>query len=179
MVNIPIPGGASNALIDSTTMYVVGQQPQTVRRQTLFGGNLTVVNLANNTAGSPVAISDGQPGAMSRMIEADDNTLWIAMTGLHHWRALRNQSCQRLRLPDDVQHVHEKGRRCWSPTSATLPALPRLRACTRSTRPRVGRCTSTPLPTAHRSTTNIVTVTGTAYDVAYMDAITDTNNTVY
>ena len=24
-----------------------------------------------------------------------------------------------------------------------------------------------------------VTVTGTAYDVAYMDAITDTNNTVY
>jgi hypothetical protein len=24
-----------------------------------------------------------------------------------------------------------------------------------------------------------VTVTGTAYDVAYMDAVTDTNNTVY
>ena len=28
MVNIPIPGGASNALVDSSTMYVVGQQPQ-------------------------------------------------------------------------------------------------------------------------------------------------------
>ncbi len=81
MVNIPIPGGASNALVDSTTMYVVGQQPQVIQGQTLFAGNLTVVNLTNNTAGSPVAISDGQPGAISRMIEADDNTLWIAMTG--------------------------------------------------------------------------------------------------
>ena len=51
MVNIPIPGGASNALVDtSPTMYVVGQQPQVIDGQTLFAGNLTVVNLANNTA---------------------------------------------------------------------------------------------------------------------------------
>ena len=28
---IPIPGGASNALVDTSTMYVVGQQPQQVR----------------------------------------------------------------------------------------------------------------------------------------------------
>ncbi len=40
-----------------------------------------MVNLANNTAGGPIAISDGQPGAISRMIEADDNTLWIGMNG--------------------------------------------------------------------------------------------------
>ena len=82
MVNIPIPGGASNALVDTATtnqMYVIGQAPQVIDGQTLFGGNLTVVNLSNNTASSPVAISDGQPGALSRMIEADDNTLWIGM----------------------------------------------------------------------------------------------------
>ncbi len=78
---IPIPGGASNALVDSSTMYVVGQRPQLVQGQTLFGGNLTVVNLDTNTVSSSVSISDGQPGASSRMIEADDNTLWIAMTG--------------------------------------------------------------------------------------------------
>ena len=53
---------------------------RSINGQTLFGGNLTVVNLANNTAATRVAISDGQPGATSRMIEADDNTLWIAMT---------------------------------------------------------------------------------------------------
>ena len=53
MANIPIPGGASNALVDTTTMYVVGQQPQSIQGQTLFAGNLTVVNLANNTARQP------------------------------------------------------------------------------------------------------------------------------
>ncbi|MGP8253814.1 MAG: hypothetical protein ACLQHF_17430 [Terracidiphilus sp.] len=81
MTTVSIPGGASNALVDTTTMYVVGQQPQAVNGLTLFGGHLTVVDLANNTASTPVAISDGQPGSTSRIIEADDNTLWIAMTG--------------------------------------------------------------------------------------------------
>jgi len=61
-------------------MYVVGQQPQLVQGQTLFAGKLTVVNLSNSTASSSIAISDGTPGAMSRMLLADDNTLWIAMT---------------------------------------------------------------------------------------------------
>ena len=46
-------------------MYVVGQQPQP---DGLFTGNLTVVNLSSNTAASPTSISDGQPGAVSRMI---------------------------------------------------------------------------------------------------------------
>ena len=31
MVNIPTPGGASNALVDTTTLYVVGQQPHSSR----------------------------------------------------------------------------------------------------------------------------------------------------
>ena len=61
-------------------MWVVGQKPQSINGQTLFGGNLTVVNLANNTISSSAAVSDGQPGAMSRILQADDNTLWIAMT---------------------------------------------------------------------------------------------------
>ena len=61
-------------------MYVVGQQPQLVQGQTLFAGNLTIVNLASFTAGNSIPISDGEPGANSRMLEADDNTLWIAMS---------------------------------------------------------------------------------------------------
>ena len=71
-------------------MYVVGQQPQLVQGQTLFGGNLTVVNLSQrirSPARSPSAMA--QPGATSRMIEADDNTLWIAMTGAPTARATR------------------------------------------------------------------------------------------
>jgi len=58
--NIPVLGGASNALINSQIMYVMGQQLQS---DGLFGGKLTVVNLADNTAGSPISISDSAPAA--------------------------------------------------------------------------------------------------------------------
>jgi hypothetical protein len=178
MANIPVPGGASNALVDSTTMYVVGQQPQTINGQTLFGGNLTVVNLANNTAASPTAISDGQPGAMSRMLEADDNTLWIAMTGCTTGvRYATNPS---------------SGYGCLTMYNTSTNSVTMLE-------PYIGDATGIAAVTGlHKiytaeggqvyiySTVNgssidnqYVTVTGTAYDVAYMDAITDADNTVY
>jgi len=74
---INTPGGASNALLATSTLYVAGQQ---LKSDGLYGGNLTVVNLNTNTAGSPISISDGTPGGPSRMLLADDNTLWIGMT---------------------------------------------------------------------------------------------------
>jgi len=178
MVNIPIPGGASNALVDTSTMYVVGQQPRVIQGQTLFAGNLTVVNLGNNTAGSPVPISDGQPGAMSRMIEADDNTLWIGMTGCTTGvRYATNPS---------------SGYGCLTMYNTSTNKVVLLE-------PYIGDATGIAAVTGlHKiyaaeggqvyiySTTNgssidnqYVTVTGTAYDVAYMDAVTDTDNTVY
>ena len=61
-------------------MYVVGQQPQIIGGRRYFGGNLTVVNLANNTASARRLHQRRIPGGVSRMVEADDNTLWIAMT---------------------------------------------------------------------------------------------------
>ncbi len=181
MVNIPVPGGASNALIDANStnaMYVIGQAPQTINGQTLFGGNLTTLNLSNNTAGSPVAISDGQPGAMSRMIEADDNTLWIGMSG----------------CTTGVRYATNpaSGYGCltmYNTSSNTVTMI----------EPYIGNATGIAAVTGlHKiyaaeggqvyiySTTDgssldnqYVTVTGTAYDVAYMDAVTDTDNTVY
>jgi hypothetical protein len=178
MVNIAIPGGASNALVDGSTMYVVGQQPQTVNGQTLFGGNLTVVNMANNTAAAPTAISDGQPGAMSRLIEADDNTLWIGMTG----------------CTTGVRYAANPagGYGCLTMYNIATNKVTLLE-------PYIGDATGIAAVTGlHKiytaeggqvyiySTTDgssldnqYVTVTGTAYDVAYLDAITDADNTVY
>ncbi len=178
MVNIPIPSGASNALVDSSTMYVVGQQPQVVQGQTLFAGNLTVVNLSNNTAGAPVAISDGQPGATTRMIEADDNSLWIAMTG----------------CTTGVRYATNPsgGYGCLTMVNTSTNKVVLLE-------PYIGDATGiTAVTGLHKlyaaeggqvyiySTVDgssidnqYVTVTGTAYDVAYMDAITDGDNTVY
>ncbi len=178
MANIPIPGGASNALVDTSTMYVVGQEPQVIQGQALFAGNLTVVNLSNNTATSPVAISDGQPGATSRMIEADDNTLWIGMTG----------------CTTGVRYATNpaSGYGCLTMYNTASNTVVRLE-------PYIGDATGIAAVTGlHKiyaaeggqvyiySTTDgssidnqYVTVTGTAYDVAYMDGITDTDNTVY
>ncbi len=58
---IPVPGGASNALVDSSTLYVVGQQY--FASSGLFGGNLTVLDFSQSpvAVSSPISISDGVP----------------------------------------------------------------------------------------------------------------------
>jgi hypothetical protein len=176
---IAILGGASNALVDSSTLYIVGQQPQQVSGQTLFTGNLTVVNLSNNTVSSPVSISDGQPGAPSRMLEADNNTLWIAMT----------------KCNNGVRANTGQAYGCLTMVNIATPSAPVVTLL----EPYLGDATGiaavtglNKIYTAEGGQVYIfstvdgtaldnqyVTVTGTAYDVAYMDATTDANNTVY
>jgi hypothetical protein len=175
---VPIPGGASNALVDGTTMWVVGQKPQSINGQTLFGGNLTMVNLASNTASSSVTISDGQPGAMSRILEADDNTLWIAMTNCttgvryatnpssgYGCLTMYNTSANKVVLLEpyigDATGI------------AAVTGLHKLYAA------EGGQVYIYSTVDGSSINNEYVTVTGTAYDVAYMDAITDANNTVY
>jgi hypothetical protein len=175
---VPIPGGASNALVDSTTMYVVGQSPQLINGQTLFGGNLTVVNLASNTISSSTAISDGQPGTMNRILEGDDNTLWIAMTGCtngvrfatnsaggYGCLTMYNTATNKVTLIEpyigDATGI------------AAVTGLHKLYAA------EGGQVYIYSTVDGSSINNEFVTVTGTAYDVAYMDAITDADNTVY
>lgn len=68
---IPVPGGATMALADSTYLYVAGQS---LNGTGLLGGNLTLVNLSTGAVGSPISISDG---THTRMVFGDNNTLWI------------------------------------------------------------------------------------------------------
>jgi hypothetical protein len=177
---IAIPGGASNALVASTTLYVVGQKYMT---DGFWGGYLTVVNLSTNTVvpstGSvpnPVSISDGTPGAMSRMLLADDNTMWIGMTGCINGERANNS------LPYGCLTIFN--------TSTNKVTM---------LEPYIGDATGIAAVTGlHKIYTaeggqiyiystvdgtaidnQYVTVTGTAYDVAYMDADSDDNNTVY
>jgi hypothetical protein len=160
-------------------MYVVGQK---LMHDGLFGGYLTVVNLATNkvvtstsSVPNPVSISDGAPGAVSRMLLADDNTLWIGMTQCINGERANNN------LPYG----------CLTMVNTTTNAVTLL--------PYIGDATGIAGITGlHKvytaeggqvyiySTVNgaainneYVTVTGTAYDVAYMDGLTDANNTVY
>jgi len=177
---IPIPSGASNALVSSSTMYVVGQE---LMHDGFWGGYLTVVNLATNSvvpstssAPNPVSISDGTPGGMSRMLLADDNTLWIGMTKCTNGERANNG------LPYGCLTMYNT-------STSTVTLL----------EPYIGDATGIAAVTGlHKIYTaeggqvyiystvdgtaidnQYVTVTGTAYDVAYMDATSDSDNTVY
>jgi hypothetical protein len=180
MTTIPVPNGASNGLISNTTMYVVGQHQMP---DSYFGGFLTVLNLTNNTvvpstssAPNPTAISDGIPGGPSRMVLGDDNTLWIAMTKCNQGERFHNAQ------PFGCLTMYN--------TSASKVVL---------LEPYLGDATGVTAVTglhkvysaqggqvyinATKDGTSIdnqyVTITGTATDVAYMDAASDTDNTVY
>jgi hypothetical protein len=187
---IPIPGGASNALVDGTSLYVAGQcladqslssssLPQcaasTASQSGLFTGMLTIVNLTNTAASAPVSISDGEPGFASRMIRADDDTLWIGMTkctngaryaaglpyGCLTMYSLLTKSATLLPYIGDATGI------------AAVTGLHKIYSA------QGGQVYINSTVDGSSIDNSNVTVQGTAYDVAYMDGTTDTNNTVY
>jgi hypothetical protein len=180
---LPIPGGSSNALVDASTMYVVGQAPQAIGGQTLFAGNLTALNLASSATGwatitNTAGISDGQPGALSRMVEADDNTLWIGMTdctvgvryainpaGGYGCLTMYNTATNKVVLLEPY---------IGNATGiAAVTGLHKIYAA------EGGQVYIYSTRDGSSIDNQFVTVTGTAYDVAYMDAVSDGDNTVY
>jgi hypothetical protein len=180
MVNIPILGGASNALVTTSTMYVVGQRQMS---DGLFGGFLTVLNLTNNTivpstssSPNPVSISDGFPGAVSRMIQADDNTLWIGMTKCNQGeRFYHNQpyGCLTMFNTTTNQVV------LLEPYIGDATGIAAVTGLHKIYSAQGGQVYINSTKDGTSIDNQYVTVTGTAYDVAYMDAVTDTDNTVY
>jgi hypothetical protein len=177
---IPIPGGASNALVNSSTLYVTGQKQMT---DGYWGGYLTVVKLLTNTVvpstGSvpnPVSISDGAPGAMSRMLLADDNTLWIGMTQCNNGEranhglpngclTMFNTSSSKVTLLEPYNND--------ATGIAAVTGLHKIYTAEGGQVYIYSTVDGTAIDNQY------VTVTGTAYDVAYMDADSDANNTVY
>lgn len=81
---IPVPGGVTAALSDGNNLYLSGQSLFSLnsngtlgtvpRSDGLFTGFLSVMNLSSYAVSNPVGIADG---THTRMIFADDNTLWI------------------------------------------------------------------------------------------------------
>lgn len=176
ITTLPIPGGASNALIDTSTMYVVGQQPQQVNGQTLFGGNLTVVNLAANTASAPISISDGSPGAPSRMILGDDSTLWIGMTKCTNGvRAATGQAFGCLTMFSTAKNTVTM----LEPYIGDATGIASVTGLHKIYTAEGGQVYIYSTADGSAIDNQFVTVTGTAYDVTYMDALSDGDNTVY
>ena len=175
---LAIPGGSSNALVSSSTMYVAGQQLQP---DGLFTGNLTVVSLAATgsstlSATASAAISDGAPGAPSRMLLADDNTLWIGMTKCNNGERFAKG------LPYGCLTMFNISSNSVTMLEPYLGDLDGIAAVTGLHKIYVAQGGQVYIfHTTDGSSINnqYVTVTGTASDVAFMDAQTDGNNTVY
>ena len=68
---VSIPGGVTTALLDGTFLYTAGQQLQS---SGLYAGFLTLTPLSTMTPGPAISISDG---SHSKLLFADDNTLWV------------------------------------------------------------------------------------------------------
>lgn len=170
---ISIPGGASNALIDTSTMYLVGQQ---LLADGLFTGNLTVLNLANNTIKSTASISDGAPGAVSRIILADDSTLWIGMTkctnGERYAKGLSYGCLTMYNTANNSVTMLE-------PYLGDATGIADVEGLHKIYAVQGGQVYIYSTTDGSSINNQYVTVTGTAWDVAYMDSITDANNTVY
>ncbi len=166
-----IPGGATNAIGNGTTLYIAGQS---VQPDGLLAGNLTVFDFNTNSITGTYSITDG---AHNKMLFADDNTLFIG--------SIQCQSGERYKL---------------NPTSASgCLALFNIGKNTVTLDSYKGDLTGiADVEGLHKiyvaeggqvhiyRTTDFseldnsnVTVVGTAIDVAYMDGSTDYNNTTY
>jgi len=180
MTTIPVPTGASNGLINNTTMYVVGQR---LMPDGYFGGFLTLLNLTTNTvvastssSPNPVSISDGISGGPSRMVLGDDNTLWIAMTKCNQGERFHNNQpfgCLTMYNTSSNKVV------LLEPYFGDATGVTAVTGLHKIYSAQGGQVYINTTTDGTAIDNQYVTVTGTAADVAYMDAVSDSDNTVY
>ena len=175
---LSVPGGASNALVNGTTMYIAGQQ---LGQDGLFTGNLTVVNLSSSatstiSSSSSTSISDGEPGAVSKMNLADDNTLWIGMTKCNNGaRFATGQAYGCLTM----YNTSTNSVTMIEPYLGDATGIAAVTGLHKVYVVQGGQVYIYSTVDGSSINNQYVTVTGTAYDVAFMDAHTDADNTVY
>lgn len=173
ITTIPVPGGASNALEDGNTLYVLGEQ---LLPDGLFTGNLTLVDLTSNAAGSPISVSDSAPGLRTRMILADDNTLWLGgircTQGERYAKGLPYGCLTMFNTSTNAVTLLE-------PFQGDLTGIAAVTGLHKIYIAEGGQVYIYTTTDGSAINNYYVTVTGTAYDVAYMDAQSDGDNTVY
>ncbi len=186
IANVPVPGGVTTAISDGSTLYVAGQQLQ---NDGLFAGNMTTISLATNSVTGKYSISDGNH---TKMLFADDNTLWIGSqfcaTG-ERAKLGQNYNClTRFDLSKLTASVVPNV----TPGGATTVPYPNTNLNAYYYGDLTGLCW---VQTFHKVYTayggqvhvfntvdgseidnSLVTVQGTALDVAYLDSTTDAAN---
>ena len=167
------PGGASNGLVNTNTLYVYGEQPQ---QDGLFAGFLTPIDLTTNTAGNPIAVSDAAPGQPTKMVLADDNTLWLG--------GVRCEQGERYAKGEPygcltMFNTATNSVTLLEPFQGDLTGIAAVLTLHKVYVAEGGQVYIFSTTSGSAINNFYVAVTGTAYDVAYMDATTDADNTDY
>jgi hypothetical protein len=181
---IAVPGGANNALetpggansVD--TLYVLGEGSATgtLASGQLFSGYLTPIDLTTDTAAAPISVSDSAPGQRTRMILADDNTLWLG--GIRCTEGQRYASGQPYGCLT-MFNISTNTVTLIEPFQGDLTGIASVTGLHKIYIAEGGQVYIYSTTDGSAINNFFVTVTGTAYDVAYMDGLTDANNTVY
>ncbi|MFZ0662574.1 MAG: hypothetical protein WAM66_07780 [Acidobacteriaceae bacterium] len=172
--NIAVPGGATNAIFNGNTMYLAGQQLQP---DGLFQGELSILNLQTGQVTGSYAISDG---THNKMAFGDDNTLWIGSaqctSGETYKKAQATGGSQYGCLTMFNTSTNTATLDAYKGDATGIAAVTGLHKVYTAEGGQVYIYNTTDM--SERDNSN-VTVTGTASDVAYMDAASDNDNTTY
>jgi hypothetical protein len=169
---VPVPGGATDALQNGDSFYISGQQLQP---DGYFAGNLSIMTVAGQKVTSSYSISDG---THLKMGLADDNTLWIGSLlctqgERYHKGATTNLGCVTMfnTSNNSVTMIDS-----YKGDGSGIAAVTGLHKVYTAEGGQVYIYSTVDGSSLDNSQ---VTVTGTAYDVAYIDAASDSNNTTY
>ncbi|MGH9607454.1 MAG: hypothetical protein ACRD3N_17330 [Terracidiphilus sp.] len=187
LTKVLIPGGASNAILVSnpssgaTELFVAGEafaQWGNNVANCSMGGNLTQIDPSSFTVvGDPYTIADGHP---TRMVDADDNTLWIGSrdgckdgvrshngSGTNGCLTVFNTNNSNVALIDT-----------WNGDVTGIAAITSLHKVYYAEGGSVYIRSTTNPSDLNSGASLAITPAGTAVDVVYMDSNTDSDNTV-
>lgn len=175
-VTLPVPGGATNARLDGTTLYLAGQQLQP---DGLFAGVLSVMDTAAQKITATYSISDGTPG---KMIFSDDNTLWIGSVRCIEGERYKNsQANPAANIPFGcLTSFNTATKKVFIDSyKGDLTGIAAVTGLHKIYVAEGGQVHIYNTADGSERDNTFVTVTGTAYDVAYMDAPTNADNALY
>jgi hypothetical protein len=169
---VPIPGGDTDAIQTANLLYLAGQQLQP---DGFFAGYLSILDVNAKQVTGAYSISDG---THLKMLFADNNTLWIGSLlctqgERYHQGATTNLGCLTMfnTASNSVTMIDS-----YKGDATGIAAVTGLSKVYTAEGGQVYIYDTT---TGAAMDNSQVTVVGTAYDVAYMDGLSDDNNTTY
>jgi hypothetical protein len=169
---IPIPGGTTDAIANANLLYLSGQQLQP---DGYFAGFLSILDTNAKTVTGSYSIADG---THLRMLFGDDNTLWIGSLlctqgERYHLGATTNLGCLTMFNTSNNSVTMIDSYKGDATGIAAVITLHKVYTAEGGQVYIYSTVDGTALDNSQ------VTVVGTASDVAYIDAPTDDDNTVY